>query len=166
MKKLSYIILFSCCFQIQHNLVAQIRISSNSFIHKYIPSVAITEAGMDFQSEIEFSADEIIMSVSIFPQNLDNVLYHPWQIQVSKNDLEWNEALELYIRRTGDGKSDYNNKPQNGYYYQKIDANSTFLFSGQGWINLIPLQIKITGLSVTLPAKSYATEIIFTLLDN
>jgi hypothetical protein len=165
MKKLSYIVLFSCLL-IQYNLVAQIRISSNSFINKSISSVAITEAGMDFHGEMEFSRDEIIMSVAIFPQNLDNVMYRSWQIQVSKNDLEWNEILELYIRRSGDGKSDYNNKPQNGYNYQKIDANSTFLFSGQGWISSIPLQIKITGLSVVLPAKSYATEIVFTLIDN
>jgi hypothetical protein len=163
MKKLSYIVLFYCCC-FQHNLVAQIRISSSSFINKSIPSMAITEAGMDFQEEMEFSTDEIILSVAILPQNLDNVIYHPWQI--SKNDLEWNEALELYIRRTGDGKSDYNNKPVNGYYYQKLDSNSTIFFSGQGWINSIPLQLKITGLSVTLPAKSYATEIIFTLIDN
>jgi hypothetical protein len=166
MKKLKDLVLFSCCLLIQHNLVAQIKISSNSFIHKHIPNVAITEAGMDFQREMEFSVDEVILSVAIFPQNVDNAIYNSWQIQVSKNDLEWNEALELYIRRTGDGKSDYNNKPQNGYYYQKIDANSTFLFSGQGWINSIPLQIKITGLSVTLPAKSYVTDIVFTLIDN
>jgi hypothetical protein len=165
MKKLSYIVLFICCLLNQNNLVAQIRISSNSFINKSIPSVAITEAGMDFQGEMEFSPDEIILSVAIFPQNLDNVIYNSWQIQVSKNDLEWNETLELFIRRTGDGKSEYNNKPQNGNYYQKIDSNSTFLFSGQGWINSIPLQIKITGLSVTLPVKSYATDIIFTLID-
>ncbi len=166
MKKLSYIVLFYCCFFIKHNLVAQIRISSSSFIIKNIPSMAVTEAGMDFQGEIEFSTDEIILSVAILPQNLDNVVHHPWQIHVSKNDIEWNEALEIYIRRTGDGKSDYNNKPQNGFYYQKLDSNSTLLFSGQGWINSIPLQLKITGLSVTLPAKSYATEIIFTLIDN
>jgi hypothetical protein len=166
MKKLRYIVLFYCCFFIQHNLVAQIRISSSSFVNKSIPSVAISEAGMDFQVEMEFSTDEIILSVAILPQNLDNVVYLPWQIQVSKNDLEWNEAIEIYIRRTGDGKSEYNNKPQNGFYYQKLDSNSTLLFSGQGWINSIPLQLKITGLSVTLPAKSYATEINFTLIDN
>lgn len=166
MKKLSYIVLFIYSLQLHQNLVAQIKISSNNFINKFIPSGAITEAGMDFQEEMEFSTDEIILSVAIFPQNLDNVVYNSWQIHVSKNDLEWNEALELFIRRTGDGKSDYNNKPLNGEYYQKIETNSAFLFSGQGWINIIPLQIKLKGLSVTLPAKSYATEIIFTLIDN
>ena len=128
--------------------------------------MAIYQAGMDFQEEMEFAKDEIILSVTIFPQNLDNVIYHPWQIQISKNDLEWHEGLDLFIRRTGDGKSDYNNKPQNGFYYQKIDSNSTFLFSGQGWINTIPFQLKLSGISVTLPAKSYTTEIIFTLIDN
>jgi hypothetical protein len=166
MKKLSYTLLFLSSLLYHQDVMAQIKISSNNFINKFIPSGAITEAGMDFREEMEFSRDEIILSVAILPQNLDNVVYNSWQIHVSKNDLEWNQALELFIRRTGAGKSDYNNKPQNGEYYQKIETNSTFLFTGQGWINDIPLQIKLNGLSVTLPAKSYATDIIFTIIDN
>jgi hypothetical protein len=166
MKKSSYILIIIFYLISQQNLVAQIRISSNSFINKHISSGSIIEAGMDFQNELEFSIDEIILSVTLFPQNLDNVIYNSWQIDVSKNNFEWNEELDLFIRRTGDGKSDYNNKPQNGEIYQKIETNSAIFFTGQGWINSIAIQIKLTGLSVTLPAKSYATEIIFTLIDN
>ncbi len=151
---------------IHQNGTAQINISSNNFITKFISNGAITEAGMDFQKDIELSANEIILSITILPQNLDNVIYNSWQIDVRKNDFDWNESLELFIRRTGEGKSDFNNKPQNGDYYQKIESNNSFLFSGQGWIYDIPLQLKLTGLSVTLPAKSYSSEIIFTLIDN
>jgi len=121
---------------------------------------------MDFQEEIIFSSDEIILSVAILPQNLDNVMYNAWQIQVSKNDLDWHNDLVLWIRRTGDGKSDYNMRPQNGTYYQEVELFNALFFEGQGWISLIPIQLKLTGLSVTLPAKSYSTEIIFTLIDN
>ncbi len=151
---------------IQQNGTAQINISSNNFITKFVTSGTITEAGMDFQNDLELSANEIILSVTILPQNLDNVIYNSWQIDVRRNDFDWNEALELFIRRTGDGKSDYNSKPQNGDYYQKIELNNSFFFTGQGWIYNIPIQLKITGLSVTLPAKSYSSEIIFTLIDN
>ena len=166
MKKTSIIITLICCFAIQVDLFAQLKISSSSFINKNIAAVSISEAGMDFQEEIVFSQDEIMMSITIFPQNLDNVVYNSWQIHVSKNDIDWNNELELYIRRTGDGKNDYNKKPQNGEYFQKIETNSSLFFVGQGWINLIPIQVKLTGYSVTLPAKSYSTEIIFTLIDN
>ncbi len=165
MRKGHYKIVLICCIFMLQNLYAQIKISSNSYMMKYIPNEFINEAGMDFKETLEYAADEINLSVTILPQNLDNVMYKTWQIQVSRKDLDWDDRLELYIKRTGDGKSDFNNKPQNGTYYQKIESNSTFFFSGTGWIDTIPLQLKIKGLSVTLPAKSYATEIIFTLIE-
>jgi hypothetical protein len=166
MNKSGIVTVIFWCLLCQQNLMAQISISSNSFINKLIPNGAINEAGMDFQKELEFSKDEIVMSVAIFPQNLDNVIYNSWQIHVSKNNLDWDETLELYIRRTGEGKSDYNTKPLNGDYYQKIESYNNFFFAGQGWISSIPIQLKLSGFSVTLPAKAYATDIIFTLIDN
>lgn len=148
------------------NTFSQLKITSSSFVSKTISSGFISEAGMDFQEEFLFSSDQIVLSVNILPQNLDNVIYNSWQIQVSKNDLEWNNDLDLWIKRSSDGKSDYNNKPQNGTSYQKVELYNTAFFEGQGWINTIPIQLKISGLSVLLPAKSYTTEIIFTLIDN
>lgn len=163
-KKILLLILFGFCNQIL--VFGQLNVTSNLFVSKNISSGSVIEAGMDFQDEIIFSSDEIILSVAILPQNLDNVMYNAWQIQVSKNDLDWHNDLVLWIRRTGDGKSDYNMRPQNGTYYQEVELFNALFFEGQGWISLIPIQLKLTGLSVTLPAKSYSTEIIFTLIDN
>jgi hypothetical protein len=145
---------------------SQLSVNSNSFINRNISAGSIAEAGLDFAEAVEFSPNEILLSVAILPQNLDNVIYKNWQISVSKFDIDWSNDLELMIRRTGDGQSDYHNKPQNGTQYQVIEASNNHFFSGQGWIKSIPIQLKISGLSVTLPAKSYVTEIIFTLIDN
>lgn len=166
MKKKYYILILVYFFHSHQGLMAQISIASNTFINKFYPNSSITEAGMDFQNELEFSTNEVVISVAISPQNLENVVYNSWQIHVSKNDVDWNDSLKLYLRRSGSGKSDYNNKPQNGTNYQIVDSSSSYLFEGNGWINSIPIQIKLTGLSVTLPAKSYTTDIIFTLIDN
>lgn len=163
MKYFFTILLISFC---KIECYTQIQIHSNTFINNIISSNAINEAGMDFNDEIIFSTNEILLSITIFPQNLDNVVYKSWQIHVRRNDLDWNEHLELFVRRTGNGKNDYNNKPQNGELYKKIQNNNSFFFEGNGWIEFIPIQLKLKGISVVLPAKSYSTEIIFTLIDN
>lgn len=166
MKSKTILLILICSSIFNLHCYGQLKIISNNFISKIIPSSYIKEAGMDFPDELVFLPDEIKMSVNILPQNVENVIYNSWQIQVSKNDLDWNSDLELWIKRAGNGTSEYDIKTQNGEYYQKIEANNTFFFDGRGWIDAIPIQIKISGLSVTIPAKTYSTAILFTLIDN
>lgn len=144
----------------------QLSIVSNSYNFKNISNASPSEAGMDYMQEVVFSPEDIKISIAILPQNLENVIYNSWQVQVSKNEIDWDSQLELWIKRAGDGKSEYNLRPQSGTDFQKLESYNSIFFDGNGWINAIPIQLKITGLSVTLPAKMYTSEIVFTLIDN
>lgn len=145
---------------------AQISLETPNFIHFNTEACGILEAGADFQNQFETASDAIVLSVAILPNDTENVFFRTWRIDVSRNDIDWHPNLNLAIKRTGNGSSDFDRTVQSGEFYQKIEQNNNFFFNGIGWINSIPLQLELSGISVVLPAKSYATEIIFTLTDD
>ena len=89
-----------------------------------------------------------------------NQKYRDLYIWIYKEDNEWHPDLNLQIRRT-------NNKSNisNGTQYQTISNNYSYFFELYGNSRNIPIQYKITGLSVLIPAKSYSTAIVFTIWD-
>jgi hypothetical protein len=144
----------------------QIRLETPNFIRFNIENNTILEAGSDFKNQQETSVNGIILSVNILPNDTENVFYKNWHIDINRNDIDWHSNLILQIKRTGNGSSDFGKTLNNGEIYQNIELNPTTLFSGSGWVNNIPLQLQLSGISAVLPAKSYATEIILTLIDD
>jgi hypothetical protein len=145
---------------------AQLIIESSNVVNFNILENNIVEAGLDFQNEFSTPSNGILLSINILPQNLQNTTFRNWHIDIKKNDIDWHNDLNLFVRITGNGTSQFNTSVQNGTSYQQIQDFDNLFFNGTGWINNIPVQLQITGISVTIPSKLYVTELIFTLLDD
>ncbi|MCK3685529.1 hypothetical protein [Maribellus sp. YY47] len=126
----------------------------------------ISEAGEDFAATLE-SESSVFVSVNS-DDNWDkkNNPNQKWKIEVVKEDLVWNDIVQLEIVRTGQGYGDKNNQISGGSSYQVVNNTSTFFFSGRGLVTDIPVQLRLSGLSVTLGAQDFETNVLLTIYDN
>ena len=90
---------------------------------------------------------------------------HPdWSIDVSRDNIGWPAALQLWVRRTGDGLGP--GAVSGGLAYQVITTSSTAFFSGALARSNIPMQWQLTGVSLSVPSGTYATTVTFTLTNK
>lgn len=122
------------------------------------------EAGTDLVSTVETISNYNLVDVAgISPTT-------GWKITVAKEDISWNVLLLPSIQRTGIGNkcgacSGVNIGTSTIGYTQITDAEQDFIF-GEGNVADIPLQYKIDGISLSVPAAQYQTVIIFTLYGD
>ena len=132
----------------------------------------ITEAGEDFPSAIE-SETSLYVSVQ-YRGSWFAYLFNPdkqWRIFIHKSDLNWDSDLVLSAKRTGTG-SIINNwwaQPlfiRDGSNFQNITNAPVHFFRGRHGIVNIPVSFKLTGASLTMGAKTFETNVIFTVYDD
>lgn len=117
-----------------------------------IPTIDITEAGEDFTGTYTSSVNQVY---------LDIIYDNKWSISVQKNDIDWDDKLEIFMHRTGNG---YGTGQIKGGQNYKIIKNNDFKFiTGEKNRNSIPLQFQMRKVSVTIPAHNYIVEIMYTL---
>lgn len=139
----------------------EISFDSNAFI--------ISEAGEDHTTSVESSGTFYISVLS--DNQLDKKINpsHRWQVSVQKQDINWNNNLNLEISRTGLGiRSGTGGSTQleDGEIFKRITDTSIFFFKGRGEVEQIPLAFKISGFSVTMGAKNLDSRLIFTVMDD
>ncbi|QIA09782.1 hypothetical protein [Draconibacterium halophilum] len=167
MKFLLIIGLLACSFvpkaQVMEVLVdGTIDFDQNSF--------TISDAGADFPNSIE-SESSLYLSV-LSGDEWDKKLNpnRKWKLEVRKEDLIWDEEIQLEIVRAGDGYGNKNkhnkSKIYDGTNYQRIENISSYFFRGKGQITEIPIQIRLSGLSIVHGAKDYETNVILTVYDD
>lgn len=120
-----------------------------------IPTSAITEAGEDFSGTYESSVNQLYLNVT---HN------HKWAVSVKKNNIVWNDNILIWIHRTGNGYGRGNIK--GGENYIDIPNHEVGFVTGNKEQYDVPLQLQLSGVSVTIPANNYITEIVFTLTDD
>lgn len=120
-----------------------------------IPTTDITEAGEDFTGTYSSNVNQVYLDIDY---NSD------WTVSVQKNDIDWDDELEIAIHRTGNGYGTGDIKQ--GKNYKKIQDRSRNFFRGSGARYNIPLQFQIRKVSVTIPAHNYMTEIMYTLTNK
>lgn len=133
-------------------------------------SITINDAGSDFALTVE---SESPLYVAIIFGNFWDKSSNPnapWRIEVQKSDYNWNNNLVLETVRAGNGINSKNrNKPTNiydGTNYQTVNNMSGYFFSGRGEIEEIPVNFKITGMSVVNGAQDFETKVVFTIYDD
>ncbi|WBV50870.1 hypothetical protein [Chryseobacterium gambrini] len=128
-----------------------------------IPS--ITEAGNNYTGTYESSTNQIILAASV-----------PLLLTSGKVSMHyvanptWNSNLILSARRTGDGTTTcVGCSISGGTTYTVIPPTTdieffriTAVLALASYSN-IPVQLQLSGVSVTLPATSYNSQIIFTI---
>ncbi len=89
-----------------------------------------------------------------------------WTVSVNKNDINWNNQVKIFVRRTSGGSGHGSGSVYGGLNYIQINNLSSTFITGDKKVNDIDIQYKITGVDVTLPADDYYTDIVYTLYEN
>lgn len=118
-----------------------------------IPTSDITEAGEDFTGTYESSSYQVYFYI-YYRWN--------WDISVQKNDIDWNDDIKLFVRRTSNGYGWRGNVRQ-GTSYMELEDYDNFFFEGRNYRYYVTAQYELRNISVTIPANTYMTEVIYTL---
>ena len=127
-----------------------------------IPASTITEAGLNYTTNVTSSASQSLMNVT------GSIASNP-KIYVQKTDVSWNTNLTLWLKRTGNGTGLLAFNIAGGTTFQQITNSPIYFFdlftlSGTT-VNNIPIQYEIRGLSVLIPAQSYTTTLLYTVTN-
>jgi len=114
-------------------------------------------AGSDLNSNYSSASNVTLISVSSTTST--------WEIQVSKTDVNWYGNLQLYVRRTGTGTYD-TDPPTGGTSYQEITGTNTYFWEAADGVQDVPLQFRLTGVSITVPPDVYQTTVTFTVVET
>lgn len=89
-----------------------------------------------------------------------------WQVQVRKVEEGsnlWPNGVSLSVRRTGEGSG--GGTITGGDSYISVTRRDVVFFEGTGDKTAIPVQYKISGMSVSVPPDTYSTTLTFTVVD-
>lgn len=126
--------------------------------------IPITDAGQNYAGTYESPSNQILLTAQVpllLASGKVSVRYEP--------NPNWHNALKLSIRRTGNGTTLCVLCAINGgLTYQPITTIDTELFNIQAVLALasyanIPIQLSLSGVSVTIPAANYQSKVIFTI---
>lgn len=121
-----------------------------------IPVSDISEAGEDFSGTYTSDPNQAYIDIS-YNRN--------WKVSVQKNNIDWNNKIKIYARRTGSGWGSAR-RISGGTNFLRIKNKNSNFFSGRGWYFSLPIQYEIRKVSVTIPAHTYIVEILYTLQAN
>lgn len=132
-----------------------------------VTSGTISEAGSDYSVSPTSSTNQTLVSITGLALFGDT-----YTVRVHKLDSDWNNSLSLQVIRTGAGTvSGFGSGTiTGGLSYITLTNVSQVFFSGtSGFLstsrNNIPIQYRISGLSVLLPVKTYTTTVVYTVSD-
>lgn len=121
---------------------------------------SITEAGNNYStSAVESAANQFLFDIVGGPST-------NFTLTVNRLDADWSNLLSVLVRRTGPGAGS-GGFIAGGDNYQMVTTLPQTLsfgtFGPSGRRNNIPVQIRLAGISVLVPAKTYTTTLVFTI---
>ncbi|WP_170828481.1 hypothetical protein [Chryseobacterium soldanellicola] len=129
-----------------------------------VPIPAITEAGSNYAGTYESATNQILLAAGV------PLLLGSGKISVHyEANPTWHSSLILQARRTGNGTTTCGTcSITGGTTYITVPQTDVELFRIQAIVALatytnIPIQIELTGVSVTIPAATYNSRIVFTI---
>lgn len=126
---------------------------------------AITEAGNNYSGTYESAANEILLTATV------PLLLGTGKVSMHyEANPSWNSNLILSARRTGNGTSSCTTCTiTGGTTYTTIPLTTdvelfriTAVLALASYTN-IPVQLQLSGVSVTIPAATYSSRIVFTI---
>ena len=115
-------------------------------------------AGSDLTSTYTSTTSQATMSVS-------NASGHNWRIDVYRQDTTWNANLPLWLQRTNSGTSGTGSGSGGTTYMEATTTTQTWM-TGTGNRSGFTLQFQLTGVSCAVPAASYSTTIVYTVVQT
>lgn len=166
MKRLILVLFFLFFAIISFSQQMEVEVSGNITFSN--ANYSISEAGEDYQASIE---NQSSLYISVVYSSYWDKKYNPnkkWSVSVNKTDVLWDSRLTLNIKRTSGGSSSWGKKANihDGTRLRPISDIPMFFFRGKNEVYDIPLTFKVTGASVTMGAKQFETNVMFTISDD
>lgn len=115
--------------------------------------------GSNLADTHESAADQVSLDITGTTGGSD-----AWRVDVRRLDTSWHTDLRLHLQRTSEGSG--SGSISGGASYQEIGDTYQSFFSGSGDRAGIDLQLKMTGVSVAVPAATYSSTVYYTIVDN
>lgn len=132
-----------------------------------VTSGTVSEAGSDYSISPTSATNQTLVSITGL-----GIFGDTFTVRVNKLDSDWNNNLSLQVIRTGAGTAGGfgGGSITGGSSYITLTNSPQVFFSGttgflSGSRTSIPIQYRITGISVLLPVKTYTTTVVYTLSD-
>lgn len=116
-------------------------------------------AGSNFNPVHQSAVDAVLITVAATTDDTD-----AWQMLVHKEDALWHGSLSLGVLRTGAGTGS-GSISGGDVLSLTLNASDQVFFEGSGDRTTIPVQLKLSGVSVLIPVDSYTTTVYLTILD-
>ncbi|MFC3159670.1 hypothetical protein SAMN05443633_1133 [Chryseobacterium arachidis] len=151
-------------FTISYHLLAQTR--SITVTGTWAPTIpAITEAGNNYLGTYESATNQVLITAAVPALSTSKISVHYLQ------NPTWNSSLILSVKRTGTGGSlciGCSMTGGNTAYIPVPLSTSVDFFSIISGVSLstfsnIPIQIQLSGVSVTIPSGNYNSRLVFTI---
>jgi hypothetical protein len=86
-----------------------------------------------------------------------------WEIYVKRIDTNWDRRLTMSARRTSSGKGP--GSVSGGASYVLVGPSDTLFFTGKGTLRDIQVQLRLTGMSLSIPPGLRAATVQYTIID-
>ncbi|REH45844.1 hypothetical protein C7448_10996 [Tenacibaculum gallaicum] len=134
-----------------------------------ISSSDILDAGSDYNTNVSSNTEHSTINITGTSLLCLGILVAPdYQIRINRQDNNWNNLLQLFLRRTGDGEPTLlclGCFIENGNNYIEIESIDKYFFNIRGCYSNVPIQYELRGLSVLIPPDNYSTEVIYTITN-
>ena len=147
-----------CCALLPADAEAEMSVTAIGICNRTIDKHDLTAgAGSELKSTYISASDQVLLSISGSRGPSD-----VWQVDIRRQDANWNPRLKLSARRTNDGKG---GQVSSGRSYHEVANHNSAFFSGAGDVRDIKIQLKLSGISVKIPPSSYSTMVYYTVRD-
>ena len=156
MKKALFIIVFGLSVITSLAQTASVSVTGNW--SSFVPSNTIIEAGNNYNMNLTSLPNQAFLDIANTNTNTS------WSVSVSLQ-TPMSNGLELYIRKTGDGIGTTGGSimPMGTNNFIQLSTMPQVFFQGVKNSTNIPIQCEIRGISVTAPATTYSTSVVYTI---
>ena len=119
----------------------------------------LTGAGSGLVSSKDSASSEVVLEVTLTSGSTDR-----WRIDVRRANSVWNGDVHVWVRRTGGGSG--TGSVASGLTWTEVGSTDTQFFDGEGDRAGLPIQIRVTGISLSITPDAYLTSVQYTLIDT
>lgn len=110
-------------------------------------------AGSDLNATYASAADAVLLSIAQTGGG-------GWRVDIKKQDGTWDASLLLSARRTSSGTG---GSVAGGDAYQQVTDTYATFFTGSEDVTDVNVQLRLSGVSVSIPRAAYTTTVYYTV---
>ena len=118
----------------------------------------IAGAGSELVASYESAVDAVLLSPNPTPGK------PAYRVDVRRIDTTWHGSFVLWIKRSGDGTG--SGSISDGTTYFTVTTTDQTFFAGADDRTNVPVQFKLTGVSIQTPPGDYETTISYTIVET